>query len=99
MTQATLLQARINHLLQSRDSPKTICPSEVARSLSAHELRTLSASEWRDTMPSIRGILFAMRDRGEAEILQKGQVLGEVPLNEIHGPIRARKTDKTPKSD
>lgn len=87
---------QINRLLSSRDFPKTICPSEVARAISATDLDYLGVSEWRDLMPEIREILWTMRERGEVEILQRGACLPEgTELQNIRGPIRARKTQQS----
>ena len=86
------LQAHLDQLLSSRAAPKTICPSEAARALSASELHSLGASDWRDLMPSARQFLFGMRDRGEVEIMQRGEVLSnDITLDNVKGPIRARK--------
>ncbi|KAL8775042.1 MAG: hypothetical protein Q9209_000521 [Squamulea sp. 1 TL-2023] len=77
--------------LQSRQYPKTICPSEIPRALSQSEFASMGVSEWRDLMPLVRTILFDMRSEGEVEILQKGQVIPpETTLEDIKGPIRAR---------
>ena len=84
--------AHLDRLLSSRPYPKTICPSEVARSLSTSELEECGVSTWRDLMPDIRGLLWKMRDKGEVEILQRGQPIpSTLLLEEIKGPIRARK--------
>ena len=89
---AELLQTRLGKLLAAREPPKTICPSEVPRSLSKSELDALNAAQWRDLMPAVRRLLWEMRDRGEVEILQKGAVLPpDVGLDEVKGPIRARR--------
>ncbi|KAF2840068.1 hypothetical protein M501DRAFT_931452 [Patellaria atrata CBS 101060] len=88
-----ILYSHLSNLLNTREYPKTICPSEVARALSRSDLDLLHAESWRDTMPSIRELVWAMRDAGEVEILQKGEVLeNDVGLEQIKGPIRARKT-------
>ena len=88
-----LLESRLESLLSGREPPKTICPSEVARSMSACELKDLGVSSWRDLMPRIRELLWAMRDEGKAEILQKGVALPQdTKLDQVKGPIRARKT-------
>lgn len=89
-------EAMINHLdrlLNSREYPKTICPSEVARSMTTQQLRDADVSGWRDLMPAIRSIVWERKIRGEVEILQKGQPLAEeVTLETIRGPIRVRNT-------
>jgi Protein of unknown function (DUF3253) len=81
-----------NQLLDSRSYPKTICPSEAARALSAAELQATGAASWRDLMPGIRHLAFQLRDKGELEILQKGEVLPESKaLEQTVGPIRLRR--------
>lgn len=90
-----ILQPHIERLLASREPPKTICPSEVARSLTSHELDAGSVSEWRESMPEIRRMVATMRQRGEVEVLQKGSVLqGDLgqELERVVGPIRIRRT-------
>ena len=87
-----VLIPHVHRLLSSRDYPKTICPSEVARTLTAAELRTCETTDWRNLMPAIRDILWNMRENGEVEILQKGSVVPQdIELAEVKGPIRARK--------
>lgn len=76
-------------LLSKREWPKTICPSEVARALSSTELAQLEAERWRDAMPDIREVVWEMRERGEVEVLQKGEVT-DVSLEDVHGPVRVR---------
>lgn len=86
-----VLTAQLHRLLSSRDYPKTICPSEATRALSAAELQNLGVPSWRDLMPTVRQILWDMRQLGEVEILQKGVLVPEtVKLEDIKGPIRAR---------
>ena len=85
-----IVKATLDRILQQREHPKTICPSEIARGLPSEELRKLD-NGWRDAMPLVREILFEMRDAAEVEILQKGQVLPMgTRLEDISGPIRAR---------
>ena len=85
------MKHHLARLLQQRAHPKTICPSEAARALSSTELVQIGANSWRDLMPAIRQEVFRMRDNGELEILQKGQVLGdELGYEDISGPIRLR---------
>ncbi len=87
-----LLLPHLNRLLSSREYPKTICPSECARALNADELRASGTSNWRDLMPQIREILWDMRQREEVEILQRGvPIADEIGLEDIKGPIRARR--------
>lgn len=89
------IQNHLERLLMHRDYPKTICPSEVARSLTTTELRQAGVSSWRDTMPLIRSLVWTMRDRGEVEVLQHGQPLvNDTALEDVRGPIRVRKTKR-----
>ncbi|KAL8800401.1 MAG: hypothetical protein Q9182_005203 [Xanthomendoza sp. 2 TL-2023] len=77
--------------LQTRQYPKTICPSEIPRAFSKPELTAMGFSDWRDMMPPVRAMLFDMRSKGQVEILQKGEVIpSAMTLEAIHGPIRAR---------
>ena len=87
----------MERLLESRDFPKTICPSEAARALSAQELQATGASSWRDLMPVIRRHMFELRDAGELDILQKGTVLpASQGVASTIGPIRLRKKVLSP---
>ncbi len=89
-----VLKEYLDRLLMSREPPKTICPSEVARALSASDLEAADVSSWRDLMPEIRSIVAQMRDQGKVEVLQKGIVLnGELGkgLVDVKGPIRVRR--------
>ena len=88
------IEAHMQHLLSSRQPPKTFCPSEVARRLTADELQDLGYGEedWRSAMPEIRRLAFELRAQGEVEVLQKGEVLADdVGLDEVVGPIRLRR--------
>jgi Protein of unknown function (DUF3253) len=89
-----ILKVYLDRLLASREPPKTICPSEVARALTSIELATVGVSSWRELMLDIRVMVAKMRDRGEVEVLQKGLVLeGDLgrSLEDIKGPIRVRR--------
>ena len=82
---------QLQRLLQARDYPKTLCPSEVARALSNDELRRTGASSWRDLMPALRIMAFELRDQGKIQILQKGSILPETQgIEDTTGPIRIR---------
>lgn len=82
----------LEKLLSNRAHPKTICPSEVARALTASELDFYQAQSWRDVMDDIRRMVFEKRDCGELVVLQRGQVIAsETGLDDIKGPIRIRK--------
>ena len=87
-----VLMVHIDYLLSSRDYPKTICPSEVPRALTAPELKACGASDWRTLMPAVRDILWDMREQGQVEILQKGVLVPQgVAPGDVKGPLRARK--------
>lgn len=89
------LKSHLDRLLASREHPKTICPSEVARALSSSEVESAGATEWRYLMPTVREILWDMRQRGEVELLQRGEIISnDIPLEDIKGPIRARRVRK-----
>jgi hypothetical protein len=66
-------------LAEQRGKDKTICPSEVARKL--------SANDWRSYMEEIRKTAFELRDAGKIVIMQKGN---EIAGSEVVGPIRIR---------
>lgn len=93
--QKSVILEHADRLLNSRDYPKTICPSEIARAFSASELQTLGVSEWRDTMDAVRQVMWEKRDTGEVEVMQKGEVLDVDSLDDIRGPIRVRKVRET----
>lgn len=86
------LSERFAQHVANRAYPKTLCPSEVARSLSASELRDLGVSHWRELMPQLREMAFDERRNGRVEILQKGEVIPSGhELEDVRGPIRIRK--------
>lgn len=92
--QRSVILHHATRLLQTRDFPKTICPSEIARALTSGELQTLGASHWRDTMGAIRDIMWEKHQAGEVEVLQKGEVVDAERLEDIRGPIRLRNVKK-----
>ena len=95
-TSAAIIGHHLDRLLSTREYPKTICPSEVARALTPTELHDSGASEWRDLMPDIRILVCERRDRGEVDVLQKGEVLPNgMALEGIKGPIRVRKRQQS----
>ncbi|KIX94950.1 uncharacterized protein Z520_09260 [Fonsecaea multimorphosa CBS 102226] len=92
----SLLQQQFHTLLHSRTYPKTLCPSEVARSLSPSDLSALGVSHWRDLMPRLREMAFEARDRDEVDVLQRGELVsGERRMEDVTGPIRVRLRRKT----
>ncbi|KAL8920435.1 MAG: hypothetical protein Q9172_004482 [Xanthocarpia lactea] len=92
--ESEIMETLKTHLLgklQSRQYPKTICPSEIPRALSNSDLAAMGLSDWRDLMPRVRDILFDMRSEGQVEILQKGEVVpAATTIEDIRGPIRVR---------
>jgi hypothetical protein len=89
--QRDIILARANTLLDKRDYPKTICPSEVARAFSQDELDSLEAPDWRGTMDNVRQVVWQLREEGEVEVIQKGEVISVERLEDIKGPIRVRR--------
>ena len=77
-------------MLSQREYPKTCCPSEVARGLSVNELEAIDCESWRDAMAPIREEAWRMKIDGLLDITQKGEVVKEVELDLIKGPIRLR---------
>ena len=86
-----VVTSHLNELLNKRQYPKTVCPSEAARALSTAELRESGVATWRDLMPALRQLAFQMRDEDRIQILQKSQVLplGQT-MEQTTGPIRLR---------
>lgn len=74
------IEAAIAALLARRAPGRTICPSEAARAL--------DADGWRARMDAVRAVAFAMADRGELEVTQRGEV---VDGRTARGPIRLRR--------
>ncbi len=88
------LARRLNEFLNKRDPPKTFCPSEVARALTADELADLGYDEWRDAMSDVRALAWDLREEGKCEILQKGEpIAGDVGPDDVKGPIRIRRRE------
>jgi hypothetical protein len=69
----------ILEMLLRRDPGKTICPSEVARSL--------YPENWREEMEHVREVSRALVREGKIVITQKGQ---EVDAENFKGAIRLR---------
>lgn len=74
------IAAAIDGLLARRAAGRTICPSDAARAL--------DPEAWRERMDAVRAVAFAMADRGELEITQRGVV---VDGRAARGPIRLRR--------
>lgn len=73
------IQACLLQLVRDRGPEKTICPSEVAR--------VLSADDWRALMPAVRAVGVSLAHAGEIEVTQRGQVINP---HTAKGPIRYR---------
>lgn len=90
-----LLNTHLRRLLSStRSATSTICPSQVPRALSPQEVaaalgRPAGGADWRELMDPVRDIVYAMRDAGEVEVLQKGAVV-HTRREDVRGPIRVR---------
>jgi hypothetical protein len=93
-SQRDIVLAHANTLLDKRDYPKTICPSEVARAFSNDELRSLDAPDWRSTMDDVREVVWQLRAEGEVEVMQKGEVIDAARPEDVRGPIRVRRTQR-----
>ncbi|SMR41233.1 unnamed protein product [Zymoseptoria tritici ST99CH_1A5] len=91
---SSTIKPHLDRFLSTRQPPKTFCPSEVARALTANDLQRLGCENWREAMSIIREVVWERRKAGECEVLQKGEVLGmEVELEDVRGPIRVRRTE------
>ena len=77
------IDAAMRALLRSRDPGRSICPSDVAR--------IVGGSTWRALLPMVRDHAVAMSERGEIEILRRGQVVTENPTK---GVLRYRFTQR-----
>ncbi|KAK6513726.1 hypothetical protein TWF506_008165 [Arthrobotrys conoides] len=89
-----LLEERLMELVRARydkNPESTICPSEVPRTLEKDG--EIDNGTWREYMDSIREIVYRLRDAGELQILQKGEVINSGP-SEVKGPFRVRLTSK-----
>jgi hypothetical protein len=67
----------IRALLSARGPAKTICPSDVAR--------TIGGERWRTILQRVRDVASELADRGELEVRQRGAV---VRARTAKGPIR-----------
>ena len=73
------IRERLLQLVRDRGPEKTICPSEVARSL--------SADDWRSLMPQVRAVGIDLAHSGAIVVTQKGKI---VDPQTAKGPIRYR---------
>ena len=72
------IEAHILELAQERGPDKTICPSEVARSLAGD-------ADFRPLMPHVREAAATLADRGELAVTQRRE---PVDARSAKGPIR-----------
>lgn len=72
-----LVQNEIMRLARLRGVSKTICPSEVARSL--------WPDDWREHMQAVRDAATVLVRAGKIVVTQKGDV---VDLANVRGPVR-----------
>jgi hypothetical protein len=68
-----------------KETPPTICPSDVAR--------TIAGEHWRTSMQLVRDVAAQLATQGNLRALQRGH---EVSLNEAKGPIRLAPPLKPP---
>jgi hypothetical protein len=78
------LEKELGEMLAARGPSQTICPSELAR-------QRYQEDEWRTRMEDVRMAARRLVARGEAQILQKGEV---VDPSTAKGPIRVRMVRK-----
>jgi hypothetical protein len=71
-------EARIAELVEARGPGRTICPSEVARSLAGE-------GDFRPLMPLVREAAATLAQRGELVATQQGR---PVDVRSVRGPIR-----------
>lgn len=76
---SSAIRARVLELTRARGPEKSICPSEVARSL--------DPDRWRDLLHEVRVVSQALVDEGLLEATQRGRV---VDLPTARGPVRLR---------
>ncbi len=72
------IREAILSLLEKRQPPATLCPSEAAR--------LLAPDDWRSLMPSARAVAITMAGQGLLSISQRGRILP--PDEPLRGPIR-----------
>ncbi|MEM1309867.1 MAG: DUF3253 domain-containing protein [Cyanobacteria bacterium P01_H01_bin.153] len=73
------VQACLLQLVKERGPAKTVCASEVARSL--------RADNWRSLMPQVRAVGATLAQAGKIVVTQKGEAVNPT---EAQGPIRYR---------
>ena len=78
------IQDAIVRLATERGPGKSICPSEVARSLDP---------DWRKLMTAVRRAAITLAGAGRIDILRKGK---PTPLDQVRGVIRLRLREDAP---
>ena len=78
------IQDAIVRLVTERGAGKSICPSEVARSLDP---------DWRTLMTAVRRAAIALAAAGRIDILRKGK---PTPPDQVRGVIRLRLREDAP---
>jgi len=77
--ESSKIEKAILSLLAERDSNSSVCPSEVARSLS---------DDWRKLMPEVRQAADRLQRSNKISVLQKGRPIESAVL--AKGPIRLK---------
>ncbi|RIY01548.1 DUF3253 domain-containing protein [Aureimonas flava] len=73
------LRAEILRMVHERGAGKTVCPSEVARSLAGSDEKV-----WRLLMQPIRRVAAALSDEGLVVIRRKGRPVAPADLKGIY---------------
>ncbi|MDT3402503.1 DUF3253 domain-containing protein [Mucilaginibacter terrae] len=79
MSENDTISKTILAMATERGADKTICPSEVAR--------TMFDTHWRKYMDEVRQAAIELQRKGKVSITQKGE---PVDVNHIRGPIRIK---------
>ncbi|MCS6779991.1 MAG: DUF3253 domain-containing protein [Geminicoccaceae bacterium] len=76
---AERIAAAIREAVAARGPGKSLCPSEIARSLAAEE------AAWRALMPAVRAVAARLAETGELLVTQRGRPVDPATAK---GPIR-----------
>ena len=87
-TTSILLESAIRDMAQKLTIDKTFWPSVIPRGL--EKLGKLR--NWREYMQPTREVAFEMYEKGELDILAKGERLSLTSITDIRGPIRLRRS-------
>ena len=91
-TSSDALQQAIQSLIQERGTDKTICPSEVARSLAGQDEK-----QWRLLMKPIRAEAVRMAKEGKLAIRRKGKIVDPDDFRGVYRLGAALATDEVAK--